>query len=294
MHKVALSLPEGQAGPPDLAHGSIFFVGTATVLLRYAGFTILTDPNFLHAGDHVHLGYGLTSKRLTDPAIDIDALPPVDFCVLSHYHGDHFDRIAEAKLPRHLPILTTPHAAGKLAGAGFAAASGLSTWQTAVVKKGNARVVLTAMPGKHGPPLVNGLLPPVMGSMLEFHDAHQRILLRLYITGDTLVHDALREIPRRFPAIDLALFHLGGTRILGVLLTMDAAQGVEAMRIVQPRKVIPIHYDDYGVFKSPLRDFQAAVEAAGLEDRVRYLRHGETYAFEVETQRAAVRRRRAQ
>ncbi len=57
----------------DFQHGSIFFVGTATVLVRYAGFTILTDPNFLHSGDHVHLGYGLTSRRLTNPALDIEA-----------------------------------------------------------------------------------------------------------------------------------------------------------------------------------------------------------------------------
>ncbi len=49
----------------DFGRGSVFFVGTATVIIRYAGFTILTDPNFLHAGDHVHLGYGLTSERLT-------------------------------------------------------------------------------------------------------------------------------------------------------------------------------------------------------------------------------------
>src|SRR5215210_2999771 len=45
---------------PDFDSGAIFFVGNATVLIRYAGFTILTDPNFLHAGDHVHLGYGLS------------------------------------------------------------------------------------------------------------------------------------------------------------------------------------------------------------------------------------------
>jgi hypothetical protein len=50
---------------PDFGSGSIFFVGNATVLIRCAGFTILTDPNFLHAGDHVHLGYGLTSPRST-------------------------------------------------------------------------------------------------------------------------------------------------------------------------------------------------------------------------------------
>ena len=89
---------------PDYGSGSIFFVGTATVLIRYAGFTILTDPNFLHAGDHVHLGYGLTAKRLTDPGLDVDQLPALDCCVLSHLSSDHFDRIAEACLDRDLPI----------------------------------------------------------------------------------------------------------------------------------------------------------------------------------------------
>jgi L-ascorbate metabolism protein UlaG (beta-lactamase superfamily) len=91
----------------DFGTGSVFFIGTATVIIRYAGFTILTDPNFLHAGDHVHLGYGLTSERLTEPAIDIDELPPIDLCVLSHYHGDHFDQIVEEKLDKDLPIVTT-------------------------------------------------------------------------------------------------------------------------------------------------------------------------------------------
>jgi hypothetical protein len=64
---------------PDLERGSIFFVGTATVVIRYAGFTILTDPNFLHAGDLVHLGYGLTSRRRTNPALEMEDLPPLDF-----------------------------------------------------------------------------------------------------------------------------------------------------------------------------------------------------------------------
>ncbi|HEX8091651.1 MAG TPA: MBL fold metallo-hydrolase, partial [Blastocatellia bacterium] len=102
-----LRLQDAGQAKPDFGRGSIFFVGTATVILRYGGLTILTDPNFLHSGDHVHLGYGLTSKRLTDPAMDIHELPPLDLCVLSHLHGDHFDRIAEEKLDKSLPIITT-------------------------------------------------------------------------------------------------------------------------------------------------------------------------------------------
>jgi L-ascorbate metabolism protein UlaG (beta-lactamase superfamily) len=95
------------------------------------------------------------------------------------------------------------------------------------------------------------------------------------------MHDDLQEIPRRYPEIDLALFHLGGTQIMGILLTMDAEQGLEAIRLINPREVIPIHYNDYGVFKSPLEDFKTAVINAGFENRVRYLSHGETYDFEV-------------
>ena len=37
--------------------------------------------------------------------------------------------------------------------------------------------------------------------------------------------------------------------------------------------------DDYAVFKSPLRDFLAAVERAGWKDRVKPLQRGERHAF---------------
>jgi L-ascorbate metabolism protein UlaG (beta-lactamase superfamily) len=261
--------------PFDRRRGSIFFVGTATVIIRYGGFTILTDPNFLHKGDHVHLGYGLQSKRLTEPALSLEQLPPIDFVLLSHMHGDHFDHVVSDRLDRKVPILTTKHAAASLKGLGFERPIAFDTWDSIEVVKGDARMRVTAMPGKHAPGLLRLMIPPTMGSMLEFSG------LRLYITGDTLIHEHLKEIPRRYPDIDIALLHLGGTRIAGVLLTMDAQQGVEAIRITNPRTAIPIHYNDYGVFKSPLDDFKTAVREAGLEQRVHYLAHGETFDIEV-------------
>ena len=267
---------------PTFAAASIFFVGTATVLIRYAGFTILTDPNFLHAGDHVHLGYGLFSRRRTDPAMEIEDLPPLDLILLSHMHGDHFDRVAERRLNKATPIFSTRHAVAYLRRKGFTATHALETWETLEVLKGEARLRLAAMPGTHAPGPLSTLLPPVMGSMLEF-GTEDETRLRLYISGDTLVHERLREIPRRYPEIDLALLHLGGTKILGVMVTMDAKQGVETVRLLEPRTAIPIHYNDYTVFKSPLEDFKWAVEAAGLGDRVHYLNHGDTYTFRVAT-----------
>src|SRR5918999_4192934 len=226
---------------PNLGSGSIFFVGNATVLIRYAGFTILTDPNFLHAGDHVHLGYGLTSVRRTNPAVEVEDLPPLDFVLLSHLHGDHFDRLAERKLNKATPIVSTRRAVAYLKRKGFTATRALRTWETLPIAKGDTRLHLTAMPGTHAPGPLAAALPPVMGSMLEFRTAADEARLRLYISGDTLIHEQLREIPRRYPEIDLALLHLGGTRVLGIMVTMDAEQGVEALRIIDPRTAVPIH-----------------------------------------------------
>jgi L-ascorbate metabolism protein UlaG (beta-lactamase superfamily) len=268
---------------PNFERGSIFFVGTATVVIRYAGFTILTDPNFLHAGDHVHLGYGLTSVRRTDPAVEMEDLPALDFVLLSHLHGDHFDRVAERKLNKATPIISTRHATRYLQKVGFTQAHSLQTWEPIDVVKGEASLRLTAMPGTHGPGLFGAVLPPVMGSMLDFGSEAGGQRLRMYISGDTLIHDRLRGIPRRFPDVDLALLHLGGTKVLGIVVTMDAEQGLEAMKLIDARTTLPIHYNDYEAFESPLEDFQRTVREANLEDRVHYLSHGDTYEFEAKT-----------
>jgi L-ascorbate metabolism protein UlaG (beta-lactamase superfamily) len=215
-------------------------------------------------------------------------LPPIDLVVLSHLHEDHFDRLVAAQLDRKLPIITTPSAARKLRAMGFKAARGLRTWEFLEVQKGDAVMRITSTPARHGPPVVAWLLPETMGSVLDFPGPLGRDL-RLYISGDTLVYDELREIPRRFPGIDIALLHLGGTRIVGVLVTMDGRQGVEAIRVVMPREVVPIHFDDYTVFKSPLSEFLDAVERAGLSRRVRVVSRGETYSFDLDAIRAGSR-----
>jgi L-ascorbate metabolism protein UlaG (beta-lactamase superfamily) len=281
MERERLVLPE-TTERPDLAQGSLQFIGTATVLLRYAGFTILTDPNFLHRGDHVHLGYGLKSRRLTNPAMELENLPALDLVLLSHMHEDHFDRLVERRLDRSVPIVTTRAAAAELRGKGFQATHGLNRWESLTVTKGDMRLRITAMPGTHAPGILSSFLPPVMGSMLEFQNGPTSTLYRVYISGDTLLYDDLKEIPRRYPDINLGLFHLGGTRVMGLMVTMDANQGIGAIRLIRPRMAIPIHYNDYTVFNSKLEDFMKAVKNAGLENKVHYLHHGETYNFNVQ------------
>ncbi|HBF51060.1 MAG TPA: MBL fold metallo-hydrolase [Massilia sp.] len=275
-----LKLPAGDPAAANEPNGNVQFIGTATVLIRYRGLTIMTDPNFLHKGEHVHLGYGLTSQRRTNPAIDFDKLPPIDLVILSHLHDDHFDKLVQEKLPRNTPIVTNKEASEALKRLGFTQRFALSVWDRLEVTKGDARVRITSAPGRHGAAGVAVLLPKVMGSVLDFGANADTPDYRMYISGDTLVYDDIQTIPQRFPGIDLALLHLGGTRILGVFkVTMDGKDGVQMLQVIRPKKAIPIHYDDYDVFKSPLADFAREVKAAGLEESVVYLAHGESYTF---------------
>ncbi|GAB2737205.1 MBL fold metallo-hydrolase [Nocardioides pakistanensis] len=256
---------------------TLTFVGTATTLIRLGSFTVLTDPNFLHRGQRAYLGKGLWSKRLTQPSMQPADLPPLDAVVLSHLHGDHFDRVARRGLARKQPVITTPPAAKRLSRWGFET-RGLDTWHTETLTKGEETLTVEALPGIHARGVMGALLPPVMGSMLE-HRVGGEVNRRVYLSGDTLTGEHISEIARRHPDIDVAVVHLGGTRVLFHTVTMDADQGVDFLRRVGPRQAVPVHYDDYGVFASPLSAFTRQAGLAGLGHLLTEVRRGETVAL---------------
>ena len=253
------------------------FVGTATTVIRLGSFTLLTDPNFLRRGQRAYLGKGLWSRRLTDPAMQPEELPTLDAVVLSHLHGDHFDRVARRRLAREQPVLTTPAAARRLGSWGFDA-HGLETWTSETLVRGEESLRVEALPGIHGRGIMRGLLPPVMGTLLE-HRTADGTARRVYISGDTLTGDHLDAIAERYPDLDAAVVHLGGTRVLLHTVTMDAAQGVDFLKRVRPRVAVPVHYDDYRVFRSPLADFERLAVQEGLAADVRTVARGESVSL---------------
>jgi L-ascorbate metabolism protein UlaG (beta-lactamase superfamily) len=260
------------------ARADLTFIGTATTLLHLGPFTVLTDPNFLHRGQHAYLGRGLTAKRVTEPAMSIDELPPLDAVVLSHLHGDHFDRVARRGLTRDAPIVTTTHAAGRLRRFGFSTV-GLDTWEEHALERDGHRLTVQSLPGVHAYGALGKLLPPVMGSLLRWTDNGQ-VRRTLYETGDTLTGPHLREIRERHPSIDGAVVHLGGTRVLGAVVTLDAKGGLELLEAVEPGYAVPVHYDDYTRFRSSLSDFLSAVGGTRWSSRIRVVERGQTISLD--------------
>ena len=257
---------------------SLTFVGTATTVLRLGGFTLLTDPNFIRRGQRVHLGYGLTSKRRTDPALTPAELPAYDALVLSHLHGDHFDRVARRELPKAPPVVTTAKAAETLRKWGFGGATGLDHWADWQTERGDERLTITAVPGQHGPAACTAAAAGDRhraGSGDRSGDGWRRDL-RVYVTGDTLNVPRLSEVTERFPDVDVMVAHLGGTKVLGVLVTMDDRQGTDLVERVRPGTVVPVHYDDYGVFASPLSNFVAEMGRRGHAALLKTVGRGQT------------------
>lgn len=142
-------------------------------------------------------------------------------------------------------------------------------------------------------------VPPTNGWMLELGyttssenntDTNFSCGYRIYISGDTLMVDELKEIPERYAGqnIDLMLIHLGGTTIPSpkmplLMVTMDAKQGLQLVQLINPDLTIPVHYDDYDVFLSPLEDFKKEMDEAGLGDKVIYLDRKDQYKFSVKS-----------
>ena len=64
--------------------------------------------------------------------------------------------------------------------------------------------------------------------------------------------------------------------MLGLTVTMDDRQGVDLVRLLGPGVTVPVHHDDYGVFRSPLSDFVSRHAEADLAGTLRLVERGAT------------------
>jgi L-ascorbate metabolism protein UlaG (beta-lactamase superfamily) len=250
-------------------------IGGPTLLIEVGEWRLLTDPTFDPAGGAYRFGWGTGSRKLAGPAVDASEIGRIDAVLLSHdHHDDNLDERGRELVESVDSVLTTVAGARRLGGD----ARGLEPWATTRLElAGRAPIAVTATPCRHGPPLSRPIVGDVIGFALAW-DGQERGVL--WISGDTVLYDGVREVADRL-RVDTAVLHLGGVRfpVTGPLrYTMTAGDAVELCGLLRPRVAIPIHYEGWQHFREGReaveREFAAAPE--NVRERLRWLPIGES------------------
>jgi L-ascorbate metabolism protein UlaG (beta-lactamase superfamily) len=95
--------------PPERVHGGkvrLSFVGHVSWLIQTSGMNILVDPVWSERASPFRFA---GPKRVNDPGIGFDKLPPIDVTLVSHGHYDHLDVATLSKLAaKFSPRIITP------------------------------------------------------------------------------------------------------------------------------------------------------------------------------------------
>src|SRR5581483_1638198 len=104
----------GPGMPVEPAGGiSVTYVGHATVLVRFDGVNLLTDP--------VYSSRLILPKRLVSPGVPLPDLPPLDVVLVSHGHMDHLDVPTHRRLPKTNTVaVVAKNLSDLVAGCGYA------------------------------------------------------------------------------------------------------------------------------------------------------------------------------
>jgi L-ascorbate metabolism protein UlaG (beta-lactamase superfamily) len=245
----------------------ITHIGGPTTLLEAAGWRLLVDPTFDPPGKKYAFALGTSSVKQVGPALAVDDLPPIDAVLLTHeHHADNLDDAGRALLPAAGVVVTTVSGAKALGGT----ARGLAAWDTTLLEAPDrVPIEITATPCRHGPPLSHPVTGDVIGFALRWEGQQHGVL---WISGDTVLYEGVKRVADRFD-VGLAVLHLGAVRfgLTGpVKYTMSAKDGVTLMGLVQPRTVVPVHYEGWSHFSEGRAALEAELAATPDDLRQRF------------------------
>jgi L-ascorbate metabolism protein UlaG (beta-lactamase superfamily) len=247
---------------------TLTLVGGPTAVIEYAGLRWLTDPTLSPPGEYPG---GLV--KMTGPAIEPEALAPIDVVLLSHeHHSDNLDPAGRRFLAGAGRVLTTVEGAEKLGGN----ATGLEPWSSVeVARPDGGPVTVTAVPAQHGPDGSDPVTGPVIGFGLDAAGAD-----RVYVSGDNASLDVVRAIADRLGPADVAVLFAGAvqmpSRFDGAYLTLSSDRAAEAAKLLGDRAAVPVHFEGWTHFTQGARELRAAFAGNCVADLLVLPERGET------------------
>jgi len=264
---------------------SATWIGHSTVLLQLGAMNVITDPVFSQRAFPVQW---LGPRRVMDPGLSIDALPPLDIVLLSHNHYDHLDKPAVKRIARAHPRATwiVPLGLGAyIRRWGAREIVELDWWQETAING----LTVTATPARHFSARRLGDRNKSLwcGFVLDMKGT------RSYFAGDTAYHPEFIEIGARCGPFEFVMIPIGAydprwfmhvvhispeeaVQIYGHLVATHAGKPLPLM--------LAIHWGTFRLTDEPMdepsRRTVARWRALGIdEQRLWIARFGETRAI---------------
>jgi L-ascorbate metabolism protein UlaG (beta-lactamase superfamily) len=248
----------------------IQYVGHATCVLDLDGTRVITDPVLRRRLAHLRRVVPLDRSRARD----------ADLVVISHAHLDHLDVPSLRRLGRDVPIVI-PRGAGRVVTSrGFTHVTEVEPGEELEIAGLTLRVTEAVHDGGRPPFRVDSV---AVGYVLR------RAATSVYFAGDTDLFDGMDGLE---PGLDVALVPIWGWGLdLGRGLHLGPEPAAEAVRRLQPRIAIPIHWGTLlpahrgllslpATLRDPAHEFASAVASVAPGVGVRILQPGEALVLE--------------
>lgn len=243
---------------------ALWWLGQASFLVKSPGGTVLAiDPYLTNScKDHAGVNMDRRSPVLIQPG-ELRELKNTAIA-LTHSHGDHCDH-ATIELYRQAggtgPYIAPGETMEKLQSLGVPRHEILLTWPNKEHRLGDIRLKAT-----FAIPYWNDDLTHI-GYLLFLDDGPT-----LYFTGDTDYHDILASVADHKPDVMV-------TVINGAFRNLGPNEAAKLTAKVNPKLVIPCHYDLFPDNSLDPRLFRTCLHAAGISEKYHPLTHGEPFLF---------------
>jgi L-ascorbate metabolism protein UlaG (beta-lactamase superfamily) len=245
----------------------IEYLGHSTVVVDLDGVRLVTDPVLRSRIAHL---------RRAVP-VDARGLRGVDAVLISHAHYDHLDLPSLEKLGKKVPVVVPRGLGGLLRKRKFETVLEVALGEGVRIGELAITTVQAEHEGSRGP---FGASADSLGYVVSGSRS-------VYFAGDTDLFGEMAEIG----PVDVALVPIWGWGPTVGAGHLDPERAAEAVALLRPRVVVPIHWGTYfpihlglagapDFLELPAVEFTRAVAVTAPEVELRVLRPGESFELE--------------